>query len=87
MAEISRFFGIIIYMYHKDHVPIHLHARYGEFEAMFEISTAEIINGEMPKSQQRMVQAWIEIHKDELLTNWNNLQSENASFFKIKPLT
>jgi len=86
MAEICRFFGIIIYMYHKDHVPDHLHARFAEFEAMFSIDSGEIIEGELPKSQTRLIQAWIEIHKEELKNNWNLLQQENASFFKIKPL-
>lgn len=86
MPEISRFFGIIIYMYHKDHAPSHLHAKFGEMEAMFSIETVEIIKGDLPKSQTRLVQAWIELHKEELFTNWNLLQQENAEFFKIKPL-
>jgi hypothetical protein len=86
MPEISRFFGIIIYMYHKDHSPQHIHAKFGEFEAMFSIITGDLLNGNLPKSQTRLVQAWIELHSEELKNNWELLQQENAEFFKIKPL-
>ncbi len=38
MPEISRFYGIIIYMYINDHNPPHFHARYNEFEATISIN-------------------------------------------------
>jgi hypothetical protein len=86
MPEISRFYGIVIYMYLKDHIPPHFHAVYAEFEAMFSIETGEIIQGDIPKSQMRIVQAWTELHRDELKRNFELLTSENASYFKIEPL-
>jgi hypothetical protein len=73
-------------MYHRDHAPLHLHAKYAEFEAMFSIETCDIIEGDLPKTQTRLIQAWMEIHQDELKNNWELLQQDNASFFKIKPL-
>jgi hypothetical protein len=86
MPEISRFFGIVIYMYLKDHFPPHFHAKYGEHEAMFSIETGEIFQGDIPKTQKRLVQAWVELHREELIKNFELLQNENAEFFKIDPL-
>lgn len=44
----------------------HIHARYGEFEATVGILDGEIIIGELPRKQLRLVQAWIELRRDEL---------------------
>lgn len=62
MPEISRFFGIIIYMYSKDHLPPHFYAEYGDEEGMFSIETCNIIKGDLPRKQTRLVQAWAELH-------------------------
>jgi hypothetical protein len=86
MPEISRFFGIIIYMYSKDHLPPHFHAEYGDEEGMFSIETCNIIKGDLPRKQTRLVQAWAELHQEELMSNYLELQQEQATFFKIKPL-
>ena len=86
MPEISRFYGIIVYMYLKDHYPPHFHAKYGDFEAIFSIETGEIFKGDLPKKQMRLVQAWTELHRDELTENFRLLSTEQATFFKIKPL-
>ncbi|HYG14753.1 MAG TPA: DUF4160 domain-containing protein [Bacteroidia bacterium] len=86
MPEISRFFEIIIYMYFKDHVPPHFHAVYGEHEALFSIETGEIFQGDLPKKQLRLVQAWTELHREELMRNFNALTTDNPTYFKIKPL-
>jgi hypothetical protein len=86
MPEISRFYGIIIYMYFKDHFPAHFHAVYNEFEALMSIETGEIMQGDMPKKQLRLVQAWTELHREELIENFNLLSSENPNYIKIKPL-
>ena len=65
MAELSRFFGIIIRMFAehggKHHTP-HFHAVYQEYEAVFTINPVEILSGSMPKKQQSLVVAWAEIH-------------------------
>jgi hypothetical protein len=88
MPTISMFFGIIIQMLsfdNKKHKSPHIHARYGEYKASFDIETAELIAGKMPPKQMRLVQAWIEIHKEELLADWQ-LAIEGGEIFKIDPL-
>ncbi len=55
MPELSRFLGIVILMYYRDHPPPHFHARYGEFEAKFSIETGNIIEGNMPKRAASLV--------------------------------
>lgn len=88
MPEISRFYGIIIKMFFGDHVPPHFHAYFNEFEAFYSIETGEIFHGELPKKQHRLVQAWVELHREELMKNWQILlaQEPTVEFFKIKPL-
>lgn len=71
MPIISDFYGIIIRMYFKDnekHKLPHLHANYNEYTAIFDLN-GNIIDGKIPNSQKKIVQAWIEIHNKEL----NNL--------------
>jgi len=76
MAELSRFFGIVIRMFvehgGRHHQP-HFHAVYQEYEAVFTISPVEILSGSMPNKQQRLIMAWAEIHQDELQAAWNLL--------------
>jgi hypothetical protein len=86
MPEISRFYGLIIYMYPKDHFPPNLHAKYGEDWAEISIITGEIIVGKLPKRAIRLVEDWIELHTNELLENWKECLSENPNFKKIEPL-
>lgn len=81
MPEISRFFGIIITMYFNEHNPPHFHVIYNEYEAQFDIEEGAFSNGFLPSKQSRLVLAWYEIHKEELLKIWNS-----KSFKKIKPL-
>ena len=67
------FFGIIVQMMFFDtdkHKKPHIHVRYGEFKASFDIETIEILAGNLPTKQLRLVKAWMEIHKDELMANW-----------------
>lgn len=82
------FYGIIINLFffdnEKHHNP-HIHARYGEFKASIDIETAEILDGEIPGRQLRLVQAWIEIHRDELMADWA-LAVDGETPFKIEPL-
>jgi hypothetical protein len=87
MPEISRFFGIIINMYGNDHPPPHFHASYNEYRAIIEIQTGEILQGSLPGKQLKFVQVWAEIHKDELMKNFQMLGAEKQTFKKIKPLS
>ena len=81
MPEISRFYGIIIFMFFNDHNPPHFKAKYGEFEANILIESGNMLNGDLPISKLRLVSAWAEIHKDELLKMWSTKE-----FYKIQPL-
>ena len=49
------------------------------------IDTIEPISGSLPRKQQRLVEAWAELHRDELLEDWNHLQ-EGRPPAKIEPL-
>lgn len=70
MPILSMFYGIVVRMYFFDdkqhHVP-HVHAEYSGDQAVFAIATAEVLAGVLPSGKTRLVQAWIEIHRDELL--------------------
>jgi hypothetical protein len=88
MPVISMFYGIIIRMYFLDtqhHNLPHLHARYSEFEASIGIDDGEVLAGEMPRKQLRLVQAWIELHRDELIADWVLARSGELPY-KIEPL-
>jgi Domain of unknown function (DUF4160) len=62
MPEICRFYGIIIRMFWADHPPPHFHAIYGEYEAVINIMTAEIIQGQLPLRAHSLVAEWINLH-------------------------
>jgi len=88
MPIISMFYGIIVQLFFFDnekHSKPHIHVRYAEFRASIDIETAEILDGEFPIHKLRLVQAWIEIHKDELMADWALAVEGNAPF-KIEPL-
>jgi hypothetical protein len=88
MPEISRFFGIIIRMFAEVGAPHHrphFHAAYQDFKAVFALDAVECIGGGLPRTQQRLVEAWAEIHRDELLRDWALLQSGQPPL-KIEPL-
>jgi len=88
MPVISMFYGIIIRMYFLDdqhHSAPHIHARYAEFEASMRIADGEVLAGELPRKQLRLVQAWIELRRDELLADWE-LAAAGQMPYKIDPL-
>jgi hypothetical protein len=70
MPCISQFFGISIFMYYNDHLPPHFHAEYGEYEAVYEIATLEILRGELPRRAHALVVEWATLHRAELTANW-----------------
>ena len=86
MPEISRFFGIIISLYMKDHAPPHFHAKYGEFWGKFDIATAEMMEGNLPGRAIRLIQDWTELHRNELFANFAEAQKDNPSIKSIEPL-
>lgn len=82
---VSEFFGIKIYMYWEEHFPEHFHAEYGKLKALVSIRNAAVIKGALPAKQLKLVLAWCEIHRDELLENWNSAR-EHGKISKIDPL-
>lgn len=87
MPTISMFYGIIIRMYcsPKEHNPPHFHAYYNNSVAIIDINTCELTEGSLPKKQLKLVLAWAEIHKEDLLANWS-LAMNSELPFKITPL-
>jgi hypothetical protein len=88
MAIISMFYGIIVSLYFFDnrkHQLPHIHVRYQGQEAVFSIPDGQLIDGEIPQNKSRLVQAWIEIHKEDLMADWE-LASSGHEIFKIEPL-
>lgn len=88
MPVISMFYGILIQMYFfdntKHHLP-HIHVAYQDDEAVFGIENAEMIEGKLPNAKRKMVEAWIEIHKEELMADWK-LAINGQQLFRIEPL-
>ncbi len=87
MPTLSMFFGIIIRMYYapKEHNPPHVHVYYQGTKGVININTCEMTEGNIPTRQARMVIAWIEIHKEELLADWELCQNGEKPF-SIEPL-
>jgi hypothetical protein len=88
MPEISRFYGIVIRMFVEvgsPHHRPHFHAYYQDAVGVFGVDAIEHIGGSLPRPQQRLVEAWAEIHQIELLANWSLLQSGRPPV-KIEPL-
>ena len=88
MATLSMFYGIIISMYYRDnrqHKLPHIHVRYQNDTAIFSIPDGEIIDGKLKKPQLRLVQAWITLHADELMANWD-LAVDGNNIYQIDPL-
>lgn len=69
MPEISRFLGIVIGMFYREHGVAHFHAVYGEHEITVEIETGRI-HGSFPPRALRLVLEWAAMHRTELLANW-----------------
>lgn len=87
MPTISMFYGILVLMFFRDnrrhHLP-HIHVRYQGGEAVVSIDDGAVFDGSLPPKQLKMVQAWIEIHK-ELLVDWE-LAVNGDEPFRIAPL-
>jgi len=88
MPTISMFYGILIRMFFRDiekhHVP-HIHADYQGSVAVYSIPEGSVLAGTLPPSKHKLVVAWIEIHKEDLIADWN-LAVDGKQPFKIKGL-
>ena len=84
MPEISRFLGIVIRMYYRDHAPPHFHAEYEEYEISVEIESG-IVEGKFPRRAMAAVLDWYNLHQDELAENWE-LARQKQPLKRINPL-
>ncbi len=85
MPTISNFFGILIQMFWKDHPPPHFHVRYTNYRARVSIDERKILSGTLPRTAERLVLEWAQIHQTELMENWLLCESQQAPA-KIDPL-
>jgi len=85
MPEICLFYGIRVTMNYDDHNPPHFHASYGDRDALINIQESNVISGALPARQLKLVLAWCEIHKDELMQNWE-LARDHKPLNRINPL-
>ncbi|OGL61150.1 MAG: hypothetical protein A3J27_02310 [Candidatus Tectomicrobia bacterium RIFCSPLOWO2_12_FULL_69_37] len=63
----------------------HFHAYYRDEVGIFAIDMVELLGGDLPRTQRRFVEAWAEIHQQELVDDWERLQAGRPPF-KIEPL-
>lgn len=81
MPEVTRFYGIVVKLFFGDHPPPHFHVVYGEYNALFNIETLEMIEGDLPNRATKMVIEWATRYQIELLEMWQTQQ-----FNKLPPL-
>ncbi len=88
MPIISMFYGLIIYMYYYDnnkHKLPHIHVKYNDDTAVYSIPLGNLLEGSIPLNKQRLLKAWIEIHKEDLMADWQ-LAINGSLLFTIDPL-
>jgi hypothetical protein len=85
MPIISRFYGISIRIHARDHLPPHFHAEYGDSTASVVIESGQINAGSLPPRAWRLVREWFDLHRAEVLENWNSAQAGQPCF-PIEPL-
>lgn len=88
MPSISMFYGLIVYMYFMDdkqHKFPHIHVKYQDDEVIVQIPDGDVLEGSIPSSKMKLLQAWIELHKEELMADWQ-LAVSGEQPYKIDPL-
>ena len=85
MPEISLFYGIRVTMNWSDHNPPHFHVEYAEYQANIRIQDSVLDVGSLPNKQLKLVLAWCDMHKDELMQNWV-LSQQGKPMNQIEPL-
>lgn len=84
MPTISMFMGIVIRMNWREHNPPHFHAEYQGSRAVFDFE-GNVIHGEMPAKQRKLIAAWAVLHTEELRANWELMERQEA-LYRIDPL-
>ena len=73
------------YLDTKQHQLPHVHVKYAELEAVYQIPDGYLLEGSLPSNKEKLIKAWIEIHKEDLMANWELAASGNQ-IFSIDPL-
>jgi len=84
MPLISEFNGLKIYMYYNDHYPPHFHVRGRGYTALIAINDGDMIDGNLSTNLVKLVKGWSNIHRSELLNNWERAQ-KGQSLLRIAP--
>jgi len=82
------FYGIIVslcFVDNRQHKQPHIHAKYQDYEAVVSVPGGKTLEGQLPPGKMRLLVAWIEIHKDELMADWE-LAASGQHPYKIEPL-
>lgn len=82
------FYGILVLMFYRDnrrHYQPHIHVRYQNDSAVFSIPEGELLSGDIPPKQTKLVVAWIELHQEDLMADWQ-LAVNGEDLFRIEPL-
>jgi hypothetical protein len=85
MPRISEFFGIVIYLYYKEHAPPHFHAIYAQYDAAIGTDPIEVLEGSLPRRVQSLVFEWAAMYQEELRANWE-LARAGQALRRIPPL-
>ena len=81
MPEVSRFYGIVIKVFFRDHPPPHFHAVYAEHQALYDMQTLEVIEGDLPRTAAKLVVEWARLNQESLIRIW-----DTQEFAEIPPL-
>jgi hypothetical protein len=85
VPTISRFYGITIAMFFRDHGFPHFHAYHADGKAKIRIDNLEVIDSNLRSRQLRLVLAWTELHQKELMENWRRARAREK-LLEIEPL-
>jgi hypothetical protein len=85
MPELSRFYGIVVYMYPNDHAPPHFHAEYAGGEVLIDLRTLEVLQGRLHRRALALVLEWAALHRSELARNWERARA-GRDLERIPPL-
>jgi hypothetical protein len=75
VPRLSAFYGIVVYMYIRDHGVPHVHAKYGDEVASVELATGVLLAGSLKPRQAALVRQWVDLHRGELLQAWERAAS------------
>jgi hypothetical protein len=85
LPKISEFFGIVIYVYYREHLPPHFHAIYGEEEVLISIDDLSVLSGRLTPRAMGLVIEWANLHQEDLRRVWAQAMTQKP-LDKIEPL-